>query len=42
MTVILELAPKIEQLAKAKAEARGVSLEEYLLDLLARTMRQEE
>ena len=42
MTVVLELAPAVEQLAKAKAEARGVSLEEYLPDLVARALQQQE
>jgi len=42
MSITMELAPEIEQLAKAKAEARGVPLEEYLPDLLARAMQQEE
>ena len=42
MTVVMELAPEVEQLAKAKAEARGVSLEEYLPNVLALALQQEE
>ena len=42
MIVMLELAPEVEQIAKAKAEARGISLEEYLPDVLAHALRQQE
>jgi hypothetical protein len=38
----MELAPEIEQLAKAKAEARGVSLEEYLPSLIAHAVQQDD
>jgi hypothetical protein len=41
MSVTIELAPEIEQLAKAKAEAKGISVEEYLSDLVARVLQQE-
>ena len=41
MSITIELAPETEQLAKAKAEAQGVSLEEYRLDLVARVLQQE-
>ena len=40
MTVLLELAPEIEQLAKA--EARGISLEDYLPSLIAHAVQQED
>ena len=40
MTVVIELAPEIEQMAKAKAEARGISLEDYLLSLIAYAVQQ--
>ncbi len=40
MSITMELAPEIEQLAKAKAEAKGVSLEEYLPDLVAQAIQQ--
>lgn len=42
MTIVMELAPEVGQLAKAKAEARGVSLEEYLPNILALAIQQEE
>ena len=42
MSITMELAPEIEQIAKAKAEARGVSLEEYLPNFLAYAFQQEE
>ena len=42
MSVTFELAPEVEQLAKAKAEARGISLEEYLLNVLAYAIQQED
>lgn len=42
MTVMLELAPEVEQAAKVKAEARGISLEEYLPDLVAHALQQQE
>ena len=42
MSIILELAPEVEQIAKAKAEARGVSLEEYLPTFLAYAFQQED
>ena len=41
MSVTIELPSEIEQTAKAKAEAQGVSLEEYHLDLVARVLQQE-
>jgi len=40
MTVLLELAPEMEQFTKA--EARGISLEEYLPDVLAHASQQQE
>ena len=42
MSVTFELAPEIEQLARAKAEAKGLPLEEYLLGVLVRALQQEE
>jgi len=42
MTVMLELTPEVEQIAKAKAKAQGVSLEEYLPNILAQAIQQEE
>ena len=42
MTVILELAPEVEQLVKARAMARGVSLEEYLPSAIAQFAQQKE
>ncbi len=42
MSITLELAPEVEQLAKAKAETRGVTLEEYLPSLIAYAMQQED
>ena len=41
MTVAIEIAPEIEQAAKAKAEARGISLEDYLLSLIAHSVQQD-
>ena len=41
MSVTVELPSEIEQMAKAKAEAQGISLEEYRLDLVARVLQQE-
>lgn len=42
MSVTFELAPEIEQLTMAQAEARGVSLEEHLQYLITKTLQQEE
>lgn len=42
MAVMLELAPEVEQLAKTKAEAKGISLEDYLLSLIAHAVQQED
>lgn len=42
MSITMELAPEVEQLAKIKAEARGISLEEYLPDLVAHALQQQE
>lgn len=41
MSITIGLPPEIEQLAKAKAEAWGISLEEYLSNLVARVLQQE-
>ncbi len=41
MTVVMELAPEIEQMVKAKAEERGISLEDYLPSLVAQAVHQE-
>jgi len=35
MTVMLKLAPEVEQIVKARANAHGVSLEDYLPSLIA-------
>ena len=42
MSITIELAPEIEQMARAKAEAKGISVEEYLSNLVARVLQQEE
>jgi len=42
MIVAIELAPEIEQMVRAKAEARGISVEEYLPWLIARALQQDE
>jgi len=42
MTVMLELAPEVELLAKARAEAKGISLEDYLPSLVAEAIQQED
>lgn len=42
MTVVMELAPEVERLAKAKAEARGISLEDYLPSLIAHAVQQDD
>jgi len=42
MTVVLKLAPEIERLAKARAAAQGVSLEDYLPPIIAEVMQQQE
>ena len=42
MTVTIELASEIEQIAKAKAEARGISLEDYLPLLIAYAVQQDD
>lgn len=41
MTITIELAPEIEELARAKAQARGLSLETYLTELIAQAVQQE-
>ncbi len=41
MSITVELPPEVEQLAKAKADAKGVSLEEYLPGLVAQAIQQE-
>jgi hypothetical protein len=42
MSITLELTAELEHLAKAKAEARGIPLEEYLPHLVAQAIQQEE
>jgi len=42
VTVTLELGDGIEAIARAQAEARGVSVEEYLRDLLTKTVPHDE
>jgi hypothetical protein len=42
MTVMLELAPEVEQMVKARAEAQGMSLEDYLPSLVAQAVQEEE
>lgn len=42
MSVLLELAPEVEELAKSKAEAKGISVEEYLPSLIAHAMQQDD
>ena len=42
MSITLELAPEVEHLAKTKAEARGISLEDYLPALIAHAVQQED
>jgi len=42
MTVTLELGDEIEAIARAQAEARGISVEEYLRDLLTKTVPHDE
>ena len=42
MSITVELAPEVEQIAKAKAEARGISLEDYLPSLIAYAVQQED
>ena len=36
MTVTLELKPEVEEHIKSEAEARGLSVEDYILDVLER------
>ncbi len=42
MTVVMELAPEVEEIVKARAAARGLSLEDYLPSLVAEAAQQEE
>ena len=42
MTVVMELAPEVEQLVKARAAARGLPLDVYLPSLVAEAAQQEE
>jgi hypothetical protein len=42
MSITLELTAEVEHLAKAKAEAKGISLEEYLPPLLAQALQEED
>lgn len=42
MSITMELPSEIEQMAKAKAEARGVSLEEYLPNVLAYAIQRDD
>jgi len=42
MTVVMELAPEVEEIVKARAAARGLSLEDYLPSLIAEAAQQEE
>ena len=42
MSITMELAPEVEQLVKARAEARGISLEDYLPSLIAHAVQQED
>lgn len=41
MTVVMDLAPEIEQIVKAKAQEKGVSIEDYLPSLVAQAVHQE-
>lgn len=36
MTVTLDLRPEVEELIKAEANARGLSVEDYILEVLER------
>jgi len=39
---MLELAPEVEQIIKARATAHGISLEDYLPSVIAQVAQQEE
>jgi hypothetical protein len=41
MSITMELAPEVENLAKAKAEAQGITLEDYLPALLAQAVQED-
>lgn len=41
MMIAVDLHPELEQMAKARAEAQGVSIEEYLSLLVARKVQQD-
>lgn len=38
MTVILDLKPEVEEQIKAEAKARGLSVEDYILDVLEKVI----
>jgi hypothetical protein len=42
MTVILDLKPEIEQRVKAEANAHGLSVQDYILNVLERDMPRED
>ena len=41
MTVVLELDPETEEMAKAKAQAKGLTLEDYLPSLVAQAVQED-
>lgn len=42
MTIAVNLNPDLEQRLRAKAEAKGISLEDYLPSLVAEAIQQED
>ena len=42
MSITIKLTPEVEQMAKTQAEARGISVEEFLPDVLTQALQQQE
>ena len=42
MPILLNLAPEVELLAKAKADAKGIALEDYLPQIVAEALQQQD
>lgn len=42
MTIVLKLTPEIERIARTRAAAQGVSLDDYLPPVIADVMQQQE
>ena len=42
MPILLNLTPEVEEMAKAKADAKGIALEDYLPQIVAEAIQQQD